>query len=68
MTALAPVIDDPELWQPGDVKEIPTVPGLTYSCTITRVLPSVIEFDGQTGPGCITRELYAELTSDRHSP
>lgn len=55
-------VGDPELWQPGDVKEIPTVLGLSYSCTITRVLPSVIEFTGPTGRGCITRELYAELT------
>jgi len=38
MSAVAPVVDDPELWQPGDVKEIPTVLGLAYLCTITREL------------------------------
>lgn len=61
-TATLTPVDDPELWLPGDVKEIPTVLGLAYSCTITRVLPSVIEFTGPTGRGCITRDLYAELT------
>lgn len=59
---LTPVVDDPELWQPGDVKDIPTVLGLSYPCTITRVLPAIVEFTGPTGPGCITRALYAELT------
>lgn len=65
MSTPAPAVDDPELWVPGDVKEIPTVLGLSYSCRITRVTPTVVEFDGPTGPGCITRELYAALVGAR---
>lgn len=56
------VYDDPELWKTGEVKSLPTIDGRGYLCRITRVLPAVIEFDGPTGPACITRSLYATLT------
>lgn len=57
-----PPYDDPELWQPGEVKDIPRVMGRSYPCTITAITPTAIEFRGPTGDGAITRALYATLT------
>ncbi len=54
---------DPELWQPGEVHTIPRIRGRAYPCTVTRVLPSVVEFRGPTGPGSITKDLYRKLVS-----
>jgi hypothetical protein len=59
MTVL--LTDDPELWTPGMVKQIPRIVGRAYPCTVTRITPTHIEFRGPTGAGSITRSLYMAL-------